>query len=91
MRIFRFINGKDVFEAFYKKDLGKRTVDNFHYLSLYFHYLSSCFHCLSLCFHCAPCLNSQAVATREKRLDRLRKVGERKEAPLQSKKAARLF
>jgi cullin-4 len=26
MQIFRFINGKDVFEAFYKKDLGKRLL-----------------------------------------------------------------
>lgn len=26
MQIFRFINGKDVFEAFYKKDLAKRLL-----------------------------------------------------------------
>jgi len=26
MEIFRYINGKDVFEAFYKKDLAKRLL-----------------------------------------------------------------
>lgn len=28
MHIFRFINGKDVFEAFYKKDLARRLLLN---------------------------------------------------------------
>jgi cullin-4 len=26
MQIFRYINGKDVFEAFYRKDLAKRLL-----------------------------------------------------------------